>query len=143
MGKAGELDTVARRAGVRVTKDEHARLAQAIPDRPRVLYSNDRRSFWARGNEAAARIYRIMQGCSGSSDMNRAVENAEERKLAKVYAETWIYYMTRKKAPPTKGTDHNPFRWLSDEDAERLFMRKVEDICDRSTGRLGSWWTPK
>jgi len=48
--------------------------------------------------------------------------------------------MVRDRPAPTTGIDHNPFRGLSDKDAARMFMRRVYDICDRSTGVLGHWW---
>lgn len=108
--------------------------------RPRVLYGK-RRTFWPRGDAAAARIFRIMQGCTKSTSLEQAVHGAQYKRLAQAYAETWVYYMTRSKPPPVTGNDHNPFRRLSDIDAERMFIRKVEDICDLSTGVLGSWWT--
>ncbi len=36
---------------------------------------------------------------------------------------------------------HNPYFGLSDSDAARRFQRAVEDIADKSTGVLGSWYT--
>lgn len=41
------------------------------------------------------------------------------------------------------GGERNPFYRLSDRDFERKFRRMIEDICDESSGRLGTWWTPK
>lgn len=32
------------------------------------------------------------------------------------------------------------FKGKNAVDCRRIFRRKVEDICDRSTGRLGPWW---
>ena len=32
------------------------------------------------------------------------------------------------------------FRGLKPRDKRRVWIRKVEDICDRSTGILGPWW---
>lgn len=32
------------------------------------------------------------------------------------------------------------YRGLSEVDRNRRFLRKIEDICDRSTGVLGPWW---
>lgn len=116
---------------------------EATPYRPRVLYGDEtgsRRRFWPRGDAAAARIYRLLEGVAKSASLERAVAGAEYRRLAQEYVELWIYYQTRDKPPPVKGKDHNPFRWMSDGDSERMFMRRVEDICDRSTGVLGSWW---
>lgn len=109
--------------------------------RPRVLYGGNRTRFWPRGDAAAARIYRILEGCAKSPSLEAAVKGAQYKGLAQRYMETWVYFTTRDRPPPVKGTDHNPFRHLSDRDAERKFQRIVEDICDASTGVLGSWWT--
>lgn len=38
---------------------------------------------------------------------------------------------------------HNPFYGMSHRDASLKFVRLVEDICDRSSVRFGSWFTPK
>lgn len=35
----------------------------------------------------------------------------------------------------------NPYYGLSKRDAARMFIRAIEDICDASTGVLGSWVT--
>jgi len=108
--------------------------------RPRALHDNPR-AISSRWPSAVARIYRILQGVAQSSDFERAVNGAEYPDLAKQYAETWIFYMTRTKPGPPNKVDHNPFRNLTDTDAMRKFIRLVEDICDRSTGKLGAWCT--
>lgn len=92
---------------------------------------------WA---NAVARIYRIGEGAKASS-FGRATETAECPKLAKEYLETYAYFMMRTAPAPIGKTDHNPFRHLSNRDAMRKFVRMVEDICDRSTGKLGAWCT--
>jgi len=112
----------------------------ARPYRPRALHA-DPRTISHRWPHAVARIYRILQGAQKSSSFVTAVNGAEYPELARQYAETWIYYMTRGKPAPVGKVDHNPFRNLSDTDAMRKFVRFVEDICDRSTGKLGSWCT--
>lgn len=89
---------------------------------------------------ATARIARITEGAGRASTLTEAVDGAELPKLARKYAELWAHFMTRGGLPPARGVDHNPFRHLNDGDASRMFIRKVEDICDESTGSLGSWF---
>jgi hypothetical protein len=106
--------------------------------RPRVLHANPA-AMSARWPYAVMRLKRIMEGASASS-FDRAVQTSECPDLAKAYAETWLYYMTRTRPAPLYKIDHNPFRGLSDIDASRKFMRLCEDICDRSSSRLGTWF---
>ncbi len=125
------------------TRNERDRLANATPYRPRSLHSEGvhRRTFWLHGDAAVARIYRILQGAAKSSSFEQAIAGAEYPRLAREYAETWLYYQTRSQPAPLGRVDHNPYRNLSDFDADRKFRRAVEDICDRSTGVLGAWAT--
>lgn len=41
------------------------------------------------------------------------------------------------------GDQANPFFGLSARDFERKFRAMTMQICDESTGRLGTWWTPR
>lgn len=41
------------------------------------------------------------------------------------------------------GDQINPLFGLNAKDFERKFRAMTIQICDESTGRLGSWWTPK
>lgn len=108
--------------------------------RSRVLHGNPL-AISERWGAAAARISRILEGVRrDTSSLVVAVEDAEIGVLATEYADLWGHFMTRYQAPPLSGNDRNPFRGLSDRDAARKFQRLVEDICDRSTGRLGSWY---
>lgn len=123
-----------------LTRSDKTRLANARPYQPKALYANplligDR---WA---HAVKRVERIMEGCASANNLKAAANGAEYGRLATRFAETWSYYLTRSKPPPSRGVDHNPFRNLSDRDASRKFIRVVEDICDASTGVLGSWYT--
>jgi hypothetical protein len=121
-------------------EETNTRLApDATPERIAVLHQNPTKVVekWA---YATARINRIIEGAGGAATIGGAIANAEYPKLAREYAELWAFFMTRHKPPPRDRVDHNPFRLLSDRDASRMFMRKVYDICDRSTGVLGSWW---
>ncbi len=110
----------------------------ARPYRPRALHA-DPRLISPRWPHAVARIFRICEGAKASA-FDRATDTSEVPRLAKRYAEIWLYYMTRTRPAPMIGTDHNPFRGLSDYDAMRMFVRRVEDICDKSTGKLGAWY---
>lgn len=94
-----------------------------------------------RWGAAAARIQRILEGVrKDTSSLVVAVEDAEIGVLATQYADLWSHFMTRYQAAPLSGNDRNPFRGMSDRDAARKFQRLTEDICDRSTGRLGPWF---
>lgn len=108
--------------------------------RPRVLHA-DPRTISKDWPYAVMRIKRILEGAARSSSIEGAVSGAEYPALAKQYMETWIYYMTRDRSVPVGKVDHNPFRHLSDGDAMRKFVRFVEDVCDRSTGKLHAWRT--
>lgn len=108
--------------------------------RPDMLYA-DPRIISPRWSYAVMRIKRILEGAARAPSVEDAVKGAEHAALAQQYMETWAFYMFRSKPAPLVGTDHNPFRHMSDGDAIRRFVRMVEDICDRSTGRLGSWYT--
>ena len=44
---------------------------------------------------------------------------------------------------PRPGDEPNPFFGMNKDDAGNLLQRMLEDICDRSTGKLGPWRTPK
>ena len=141
-------------ADIKRGKGVHARAQEAVhesglsmggspdarPYRPMALWENPRK-VGPRWPFACMRIRRILEGVARSSSITDAVGGAEYKKLAREYGETYAYYLTRDRPAPARRVDHNPFRGLSDHDAFRMFVRKVEDICDRSTGKLGSWYT--
>lgn len=60
--------------------------------------------------------------------------------LAREYEELWALFMARNLPADARGYAANKFDGLSNRDVVRLFMRGVEDICDRSTGVLGGWY---
>lgn len=94
------------------------------------LFSGER---WAL---AGGRIARIIEGVSPNiSNVRQACESAAVPHLARDYLETWWFFMNRFRPSP-----FNPFCGMSEVDACRLLVRKVEDICDRSTGKLGPWY---
>lgn len=114
--------------------------SDATPYRPIALHANPHK-VGPRWPYAVMRIKRILEGCARSSNIEHAVEGAEYRQLAKEYVELYAFYLMRSKPPPPNGkVDHNPFRHMSDYDAFRCFVRKVEDVCDRSIQKLGPWW---
>ncbi len=70
------------------------------------------------------------------------VSTCEMPKLAWEAMRIQAFIITRH-VPPKFGSERNPFYGLSDVDFERKFRRLVEDLCDKSTGRMGPWRTPK
>jgi hypothetical protein len=118
---------------------DEARQANARPYRPVALHA-DPRIIGPRWPFAVMRIKRILEGLARSSSITDAVNGAEYKQLAREYVETYTYYLTRTRPAPAKGTDHNPFRHMSDFDAFKKFVRCVEDICDRSSSKLGGWY---
>lgn len=94
------------------------------------LFSGER---WAL---AGGRIARIVEGVAPNvSNIRKACESAAVPHLARDYVETWWFFMNR-----FRPSAFNPFYGMSEVDAARLLVRKVEDICDRSTGKLGPWY---
>ena len=49
----------------------------------------------------------------------------------------------RSRQAPRPGDEANPFHGLDPIDFGAKFQRMIEDICDRSTSKLGPWWVPK
>lgn len=96
-----------------------------------------------RWGAAAARIGRILQGVNkNASSLVVAVEDAELAALATEYADLWSNFFLHFSNPAAASkNERNPFAGLSIKDAGRKFQRMVEDICDRSTGKLGSWYS--
>lgn len=132
---------------LKLTKSENERLAQARPYRPGVLHAKPtakQHPWWY--VHACARINRILEGAKpawGSFSRNAAIESAcasaGHPKCARQYMETFGYFYSRSKPPPLIGTDHNPFRGLSDRDAYAKWYTLIERICEASTGKLGPW----
>lgn len=130
----------ARESGLRVTVVDES----DAPVRDRFAFMHgDPTVVSERWGAAVARLGNILQRTAKQATIAGTLANAEFPVLAKEYTELYAFFMMRAKPAPA-GIDHNPFRTngvpLSDRDAARLFMRKVEDLCDRSTGVLGPWW---
>lgn len=91
-----------------------------------------------RGAAAVARIARILEngGATKVADLDRALRETAVPTLAREYLEVWFHYQARHRV-----SRFNPFLGLSERDAARKFIRAIYDICDRSTGVLGSWYT--
>ncbi len=135
-GRPDRVSSAERETGTTLKVDERGRVVRSRMMHGNPLATSERWGF------AAGRIKRILEGVrTDTSSLVTAVEDAELGALATEYADTWGHFMTRLQAPPLSGNDRNPFRGLSDRDAARKFQRLVEDICDRSTGKLGSWYT--
>lgn len=134
--KAGELDRQAAALGAEVDhgqlKTRRAPLA-ALHKRHRV----DSRAAFAKG-----RIRRILEGASMSSDLRVACSTATCPDLALEVLRLYANLFTRG-VPRRPGDEQNPFFGMSDRDASRMAQAILENICDRSSGRLGPWWVPK
>lgn len=91
---------------------------------------------WA---HAKARIFRILEGAgkSHATSIAEGVKDAEMPKLAREYVDLVANY----KFFRYRASRWNPFYGLSDVDAARKFVAMVFDICDRSSVRLGHWYT--
>lgn len=99
----------------------------------------------ARWSAAVARLKRILEGSSGKTLASAAGDTGTKlRPLARQYAEQWALYLVRVPFPHPCGVGcrmkRNPYCNVTDADADRMFRRAVEDICDRSTGVLGGWY---
>ena len=92
----------------------------------------------ARWPYAMGRIRRIVAGARAASTLAGGTSTAECPDLALRFLRLYAAYMTRHRE-----SRHNPFRGLTERDAARAFVRGVEDICDASSSKLGSWWVPK
>lgn len=138
-----ELD----KTGLRLTKSEEERLAQAKTVKQAVLDwrpTSKRHPWWYA--HACARVARILEGAKpawGSHSRDAALESAcksaAHPKCARRYMETWAYFMTRQRPAPIVKTDHNPFRGLSNSEAYAKWYALVEAICESSTGKMGPW----
>jgi len=135
----------ANRLSLTKSEDERSRIAR--PYRPGVLH----RSATAKSHPwwymyACARIGRILEGAkpslgafTSSAAIESACRSAAHPRLARRFMETYAYFLTRSKPSPTVGADHNPFRMLSDREAYAKWYAIIEDICEKSTGKLGTW----
>lgn len=135
------------KTGLKLSKSPEQRLTESKPYRPAVLdwKPTSRRHPWWYAN-ACARISRILEGAkpslgtySSGAALESACKSAAHPRCAHMFMETYAYFMTRTRTAPILGTDHNPFRGMSDRDAYAKWYSIIERICDRSTGKMGSW----
>lgn len=135
--RARAQEVIAQETGTRMVEPGHRY-------RPKAFDMNPVR-FSERWGYAAGRIKRILEEIQPkSSSLTAAVEGAGSslRALAMEYIEAAAaFYHLRGRA--TIAGKPNPYFGVSDKDASRMFVRAVEDICDRSTGKLGHWWLKK
>lgn len=91
---------------------------------------------------AKGRVAQICRGISRHSDIKVATSTCEIPHLAyEIYRIRADFVVRFRK--PRPGDEPNPFFGMSDVDAGLLLQRKIEDVCDRSTGKLGPWLVPK
>jgi hypothetical protein len=103
--------------------------------RPSFMFQNPLKAG-KRWGSACGRIARILhEGKDGMKYVGNCGPYAYE------YETMWACFQSRNLPANARGFERNPFDGLADKDAARAFIRGVEDICDRSTGVLGSWFT--
>lgn len=95
-----------------------------------------------RWSMAKGRVAQICRGISVHSDVKIATSTCECPDLAYEIFRVRADFVVRFRKP-RPGDEPNAFFGMSDVDAGLLLQRKIEDICDRSTGRLGAWLVPK
>lgn len=96
----------------------------------------------SRAAYATARIQRIVSGATADRNPRVATSTCEIPELAFEVYRLFAQVATRGRKP-RPGDEANPYHGRSDVDVSRMIDRAVEDICDRSSGRLGPWWVPK
>ena len=64
------------------------------------------------------------------------VVECTDPELSLEFLELWTWYGPLRRMPSKKNT----FFYLNEYDAAAKFIRGLEDICDRSTGKFGPWW---
>lgn len=139
-----DVERIAADKGLRLdVSDEAPRY-----ERFRIMHANPTTisDKWA---SAMGRVKRILEtvaknerGMATTSSLTDAVEGAELSQLAIECANLWsdAKRRVRKGEKPPIGS-RNPFDGLSDRDFQRKLETMVYAICDRSTGKLGHWYT--
>jgi hypothetical protein len=98
-----------------------------------------------RWSNAKARVFRICQGRTNHPDPVVATSTCEMPKLALALFKIQAFVITRH-VPPWKlppGSEANPFFGLKPDEYMKKMQRMIEDVCDKSTGRMGPWHVPK
>lgn len=136
--KAAQLDAEAAAVGAEVM---HAPMETATR-RSTVATLHKHHRPDSRMAFAKGRIRRICEGTSPNKDLVKACSTATIPALALEVTKLYINLATR--GAPRRPTDEpNPFFGMSEDDASRMAQAILENICDRSSGRLGPWWVPK
>lgn len=134
--KTDELDAELSKHGMRAyckdtpTERKPDMICDATPKSEKAvrMFGRIKQILRPRGNIAA-----VAQ--RGGSLRDSTVE-CTDPELAKEFLELWVWYIPLRALWSPK----NQYYWLSDYDAARVFLRGLEDICNRSTGRFGAWW---
>lgn len=134
--RAARLDARASDSKARVMRGGE----QVVSTRNKVMHAatlpTDRWSF------AKARIARICEGVINHPDIIKATAGCTMPKLAREVFRIQGFILSRHTRPDQlpQGSEANPFFGLSEKDYAAKFQRMIENICDKSTGRLGSWY---
>lgn len=72
----------------------------------------------------------------GGGALRDCVVECTDPDLSLEFLELWTWYGPLRRLPNPK----NKFFLMNDLDAAAAFIRGLEDICDRSTGKFGPWW---
>lgn len=102
------------------------------------MLAGDPRKVSAKFPAMMARIKRIMEarGNTRQRSLVASLQEVAAPKLARKFVNLFLCYQS-----PTMPVKGNPFREVGNpRDRARMFLRLVEDICDESTGTMGSWW---
>lgn len=87
-------------------------------------------------NAIMKRIFRIMHmHVAPKGGALKAMDGTDHPELAKDAFREFLNYKFCKTQ-----TYKNPYLDVPAQDAARMFLRRLEDICDRSTGAFGPWW---
>lgn len=90
---------------------------------------------------ALGRIHRIVSGATPHRNPKIMCSTCEIPELAEQVLRLFALFASRHRKP-RPGDEPNPFYGRRLKDIDRMMTRAIEDICDRSTGRLGPWWIP-
>lgn len=118
--------------------DIDLRMKQAPVKRDLPMTFADFTAISARWPFAMGRMKRIIAGATPNRDPLKVAATCEMPLLAVELIRLQRNWLMRH-----RDSRHNPFRGLDDVSARRALVRFVEDICDRSSGRMGPWFVPK
>lgn len=133
----GRVDTAA--AAIRNRGMELRRTPEGQwTDRHDPILSGDPHDVSAKFPAMMARIKRILEprGDVRQRSLSQSLIEVTAPKLAREFLHIFLCYQS-----PSLPVRANPFRAVaSARDRARIFLRAVEDLCDRSTGSMGPWW---